>query len=162
MRAFADTNWLEALYFKPDPQDRKATGRDAIVQRRMRKQSEPLLISYIVLLESRNVFGRVAGTPDPQEWEDLQSDFNGRIYVDPMNWDALRRETTRLFERFSHRATIGTFDATLLASAQLAGAREFLSFDEHAKAVATAVGLKVFPELAADGKALLRKLRGAN
>src|SRR5947207_1082728 len=161
MRAFADTNWLEALYFKPHAQDRKAMARDAIVQRRMRKQSGPLLISHIVLLETRNVFGRVAGSSHPQEWDDLLSDFNGRIFVDPMNWDALRRETNHLFERFSHKVTIGTFDATLLASAQLAGAREFLSFDEQIKAVAATAGLKVFPELGTEGKALLGRLKSS-
>jgi predicted nucleic acid-binding protein len=161
MRAFADTNWLEALYFKPDPQDRKAIARDAIVQRRMRKQSGPLLVSHVVLLESRNVFGRVAGSPHPQEWEDLLSDFNGRIFVDSMNWDALRQETNRLFERYRHKTTDGTFDATLLASAQLAGAREFLSFDEPLKAIAAALELKVFPELGPEGKALLGRLRSS-
>jgi len=94
MTEFADTNWLEALYFVPHPQDGDAVARHAIVTRRMRRQPGPLLISHIVLLETRNVFGRVAGKPMPQEWEDLQGDFNGRIFVDPMNWDASARKRT--------------------------------------------------------------------
>src|SRR5260370_399511 len=155
MSIFADTNWLESIYFKPGRDSAPATReRHAIVERRMRRQSAPLLISHIVLLEARNVFGRLAGVPKPVEWERLLSDFNGRIFVDPMNWDLLRQETHLVFQRFSHKATVGTFDATLIASAQLAGGRELLSFDERLKAVATCLGFKVFPELGPEGKAL--------
>lgn len=159
MNLFADTNWLEALYFEPHPADREAVARAALVERRMRKHSGPLLISHVVLLEARNVFGRLSGCSRPTEWEHLLSDFDGRIFVDPMNWDALRQEANRLFERFSHKATVGTFDVTLLASAQLAGAREFLSFDERLKAMAACLGLKVFPTLGAAGQSLLAELR---
>lgn len=159
MTIFADTNWLEALYFEPDPLDKDSLARAAVVERRMRKHVGSLTISHIVLLESRNVFGRVSGKPKPQEWEHLLSDFNGRIYVDPMNWDLLRQETNRLFERLSHRATVGTFDATLIASAKLAGASEILTFDERLKAVASCLGLKVFPTLGPEARELLAKLR---
>jgi predicted nucleic acid-binding protein len=155
---FADTNWLEALYFEPHPENKEAVARAATVARRMRKHSGPLVISHIVLLEARNVFSRVSRKSAP-EWEDLLSDFNGRIFVDPMNWDALRQETNRLFERFSHKTIIGTFDATLVASARLAGAREILSFDERLKAIAACLGLDVFPGLGSEGKALLAELR---
>jgi predicted nucleic acid-binding protein len=157
--AFADTNWLESLYVRPRAGNREAEERHRIVDRRMRKQSGPLMISHIVLLEARNVFGRVTGNPKPVEWGDLLSDFNGRIYVDPMNWDVLRQETNVILERFSHRTTIGTFDATLLASALLAGAREILSFDEQLKALATCLELKVFPELGSAGKTLVAELK---
>jgi predicted nucleic acid-binding protein len=160
MSAFADTNWLESLYFKPTRDSTPAARkRHAIVERRMRKQAVPLVISHIVLLEARNVFGRLAGVSKPAEWERLVGDFNGRIFVDPMNWDRLRLETNLIFDRVSHKATIGTIDATLVASARLAGGREFLSFDERLKAFAVYLGLKVFPELGVDGKAFLAQLR---
>lgn len=159
MNAFADTNWLEALYLKPDPENRSGMMRKAIAERRMRHQREPLLISHIVLLEARNVFSRVTGQRSPIEWEDLLSDFNGRLFVDPMNWDILRQATNRIFEQFSYKVVIGTFDATLIASAQLAGALELLSFDETLKALASALDIKVFPELRSEGKTLLAKLR---
>jgi predicted nucleic acid-binding protein len=110
-------------------------------------------------LEARNVFGRVTGLPKPVEWEDLLSDFNGRIFVDPMNWDRLRQQTNEIFERFSHKTTLGTFDATLLASAQLAGARELLSFDQRLKVIAACLGFRVFPELNSEAKRLLLELR---
>ena len=125
----------------------------------MRAQSGPLLISHIVLLEARNVFGRLSGVAQPKQWQELVSDFSGRIFVDTMNWAALRAETNHLFERFSHRTALGTFDATLVASALLAGAREILSFDERLKAIAVAVGLKVFPGLGPEGKTRLAELK---
>jgi predicted nucleic acid-binding protein len=156
---FADTNWLEALYFEPDSNDKETTARAAIVDRRMRKESGPLLISHIVLLEARNVFSRVSGKSAPTEWENLLNDFGGRIFVDPMNWDALRRESNRLFEKFSHKTIIGTLDVTILASAELAGAREILSFDERLKTIAACEGLKVFPPLGTEGKKLLADLK---
>jgi predicted nucleic acid-binding protein len=159
VNSFADTNWLEAIYFEPDPNDRESVARSATVERRMRVQSGPLLISHIVLLEARNVFGRLSGVAEPKQWQELVGDFSGRIFVDTMNWGAVRGETNRLFERFSHRTVLGTFDATLIASALLAGPREILSFDEKLKAVAAAVGLKVFPALGPEGKTLVSELK---
>jgi predicted nucleic acid-binding protein len=154
MNVFADTNWLEALYFVPHPGNAEATKRASIVERRMRNQSGPLLTSHVVLLEARNVFSRLSRTPKPEEWDQLVADFSGRIFVDPMNWDFLRQETTAVFEKFSHKAVIGTFDATLIASAKLAGAQEILSFDERLKAVASCCELNVFPKLGPEGTAL--------
>lgn len=110
-------------------------------------------------MEARNIFSRVTGEANPAAWHKLMGDFNGKIYVDPMNWDLLRQETNRIFERFSHKAVIGTFDGAIIASALLAGTREFLSFDQDLKAVATALGLKVYPALDESGRALLLKLR---
>ncbi len=160
MSAFADTNWLEAIYFRPSPAAPVAVRqRHEVVERRMRRLGAPLLTSHIVLLEARNVFGRLTGLPRPAEWDRLLNDFNLRIFVDPMNWDLLRQETLLIFEKFSHKAVVGTFDATLVASALLAGARELLSFDEHLKGIAHALGLKVFPELGPQGKAFLAELR---
>lgn len=159
MTVFADTNWLEALYFSPDPSDKVALKRSAIADRRMRKHSGPLVISHIVLLEARNVFSRVSKSPDPPEWSDLVADFKGRIYVDPMNWDMLRQQTTLIFERFSLKTTIGTLDATLLASALLAGAREILSFDERLKVFASLLGLDVYPGLTSEGKSFAAQIR---
>lgn len=159
MIVFADTNWLEALYFEPKPDDREAVTRAGIVERRMRKNPGPLTVSHIVLLEARNVFGRLSRKPQPEEWQDLLNDFNGRIFVDPMNWDSLRQEVNRIFERFSHKTTIGTLDAALLASARMAGAREIVSFDERLKAIAACSQMEVFPKLGPEGKALYAQLR---
>jgi hypothetical protein len=49
MNAFADTNWLEALCFRP-PEDAsaEAKARRSVVERHMRKTSSPLIISHLV------------------------------------------------------------------------------------------------------------------
>jgi predicted nucleic acid-binding protein len=160
MSVFADTNWLESLYFKPSGQARpEARARHAIVERRMRRLTSPLVISPIVLLEARNVFSRLAGNSKPLEWEMLLGDFNDRILLQPMNWDALQHEACTIFERLSHKTTVGTLDATIAASARLAGARELLSFDERLKAIAACLGIGVFPPLAQEGRMLLAQLR---
>jgi predicted nucleic acid-binding protein len=155
---FADTNWLEAVYLQPNDSPFSKSNH-AIVNRFMRQHGGKLLISPIVLLEARNVFSRVTHEANPKEWALLESDFNGRLYVDPINWRELQRECDAIFSRYSHKATIGTFDAAIVASAKLAGAQTFLSFDKIAKAMAVAEGLEVFPELDREAKKILSQLR---
>ena len=158
MSPFADTNWLEASYIEPDSRNAVSVRRSAIARKRNEREG-PLITSHIVLLEARNVFARVTKEALPEEWKELQADFNGKIFVDPMDWDLLRRAAGRIFERFSHKMPIGTFDVAIVASAELAGAREILSFDEKLKSLAVAEGFKVYPDLAAEGRSFLAKLR---
>ena len=152
---FADTNWIEAMFVHVEEEKE----RRVIVERFHRRHPGMVGISHIVLLETRNVFSRITRAADPEEWQELQEGFSGRFYLDPMNWDLLRRESFRLFEKYSPHATIGTFDVALLASAILAGATRILSFDENLKALAVAEGLEVFPELTKEGRAFLAKLK---
>lgn len=158
MSLFADTNWLEALYIKPQPDDAESIRRGEIAEARLRR-GEPLVISPIVLMEARNVFSRITKDPHPPQWDQLVADFDGAIFVDPINWSLVRRQTEDIFERFAHKATIGTLDAAIIASAQLAGARQFLSFDQPLKALAIALGIPVFPDVDKEGRAFLAKLR---
>jgi predicted nucleic acid-binding protein len=153
---FADTNWLEAIYFESTDPAQQA--REAIVQRFMRRQGGQLAISHLVFLEARNVFSRTANESEPEEWRHFIADFNRLIYLDPMNWDFVRRDSFALCSRYSHRATFGTLDMAIVASAKLSGARRLLSFDERLKVLAVAEGLQVFPPLNVEGKQLLRKL----
>jgi predicted nucleic acid-binding protein len=155
----ADTNWLEAVYITPNVDDPEGQQRERIVERFARKHGGQLAVSQVVLLEARNVFSRVTGESLPREWQQLEADFDGRLYVDPVNWDLLQRECYALFARHASKTQIGTFDAVLIASAKLAGGTRFLSFDNRAKALAAAEGLKVFPELDTEGKRLLSKLK---
>ncbi len=152
---FADTNWLRAMFLHTE--DHRA--RQATVTRFHRRDKTMLGLSEVVLLEARNVFSRITGEANPPEWAELEAGFQGRFYVDPMNWSLVRRDTLSLMERYAHKATLGTSDMAVLASARLAGSTLFLSFDERLKAVAEAEGLEVFPPLEADGKQLLAKLR---
>jgi predicted nucleic acid-binding protein len=157
---YADTNWLEAVYISPDPDDREANERERIVERFARKHGGQLALSHIVLLEARNVFSRVTGESHPQEWQELEADFGGRLYLDPMNWDLLRRECHVLFSRYAVKARLGTLDTAVVASAKLAGAKRFLSFDVTAKVLAAAEGLSVFPPLGEEGTRILTRLKG--
>ena len=152
---FADTNWLEAMFVHIDEERQ----RRVVVERFHRRHPGMIGLSHIVLLETRNIFSRITGSANPDEWQELQAGFSGRFYLDPMNWDLLRRESFRLFEKYSHQAAIGTFDTVVLASAILAGAERMLSFDENLKALAVAEGLEVFPELSKEGLAHLAKLK---
>lgn len=156
---YADTNWLEAVYITPHPDDARAQQRERIVERFSRTHGGPLAVSHVVLLEARNVFSRVTGEARPREWDVLEADFDGRLYVDPMNWDLLRRECQALFARYAWKATLGTLDTAIVASAKLAGAMRFLSFDATAKALAAADGLEVFPPLDAEGRRILARLK---
>src|SRR5882672_8597860 len=156
---YADTNWLEAVYIAPHPDDTEAQERERIVERFARKHGGQLALSHVVLLEARNVFSRVTGESQPREWQQLEADFDGRLYIDPMNWDLLRRECHALFARYAWKSQLGTFDTAAVASAKLAGGTRFLSFDARAKALAAAEGLEVFPPLEADGKRILTVLK---
>ena len=154
---FADTNWLEALYFEsPDPVQQK---RETTARQYMRRHGGQLAISHPVYLEARNVFSRTAKEREPEEWRRLVADFGGLIYLDPMNWDSVRRDAFGLFAKYSHRVRVGTFDVVILASAKLSGASRFLSFDQTLQVLAAAEGLKGFPPLDADGTRRLRALK---
>src|ERR1041385_9021201 len=97
---FADTNWLEALYFESPDTEQQA--REATAQRFMRKHGGQLAISQLVYLEARNVFSRTAKEAEPAEWRRFVADFNGLIYLNPLNWDSVRRDVFALFARYSH------------------------------------------------------------
>lgn len=151
---FADTNWLSAMFFEArDP------ARTETVERFLRKQSGLLGLSQIVLLEAENVFRRNSGLESPPELEHLKQGFNGRFYLDPMNWDLVRREAVALLRKYAHKTALGTFDVALFASARQAGATRLLSFDGKLKALAVAEGMEVFPELDKEGRAFLAELR---
>jgi predicted nucleic acid-binding protein len=150
MTAFADTNWVTATYFVKVQDE-----RSAIVGRFMRRHRDPLVVSHVVLLECANVFPWIARERNPVEWRNLQSDLGWKFLVDTMDWDLLRQRTHQLCARYSYRAKLGTFDLALVASALLAGAQMFLSFDSQCRAIARAERLKVFPELSATEREFL-------
>lgn len=156
---FADSNWLTALYLSATDADTVGKERERIVERFARKHGGQLAVSHVTLLETANIFRRITRQAQPVELEELTADFSGRLFVDAMNWHLLRAQCEAVFARYSAKAELGTFDCAIIASARLAGATRFLSFDEKAKAVAVAEGLAVFPELKPEGKRLLARLR---
>ena len=156
---FADTNWLASAYIEPHADDEAAVRRREIVDRFMRRHGGQLVLSHVVLLEARNVFSRVTGEREPREWQMLEADFDGRLYVDPMNWDLLRQECNHLFSKYAWKTAVGTFDTAIVASVKLAGGTRFLSFDATARAMAAAECIEVFPALDAAEKQLLARLK---
>src|SRR5438045_1688912 len=105
---FADTNWLEALYFEsPEPEQQ---ARESTAERFMRKQGGQLAISQLVYLEARNVFSRTAQEAEPEEWRRFLADFTSSIYLDPLNWDFVQRDAFALFARYAPQATLGSMD----------------------------------------------------
>ena len=156
---FADTNWLASAYLEPHPDDETAVGRRGIVDRFMRRHGGQLMVSQVVLLEARNIFSRVTGEREPREWQVLEADLDGRLYVDPMNWDLLQQECYQLFCKYSWKATVGTFDTAIVASAKLAAGTCFLSFDATARTIAAAEGIQVFPVLDAMEKQMVARLK---
>ncbi len=125
----------------------------------MRRYAGPLAVSQVVLLEARNVFLRVTGEREPNEWQRVEADFGGRLYVDPMNWNLLRRECNALFAKYAWKVVLGTFDTAIVASARLAGATRFLSFDVTARALAAAEGFEVYPALGRRDKPMVIRLK---
>jgi predicted nucleic acid-binding protein len=156
---FADTNWLASTYIAPQANDLEAVRRSGIVERFLRQHGGQLVISHIVLLEARNVFSRITGEQEPPEWQRLTADFGGRVYVDPMNWDLLRRECHLLFSKYAWQAVVGTFDTAIIASMKLAGGRRFLSFDSAARALAAAERIDVYPPLETAEKRIVSRLK---
>jgi predicted nucleic acid-binding protein len=156
---FADTNWLASVYLEPRADDPEAMKRREIVERFMRRNGGQLVISHVVLLEARNVFSRLTEEREPREWQLLKADFDGRLFVDPMNWDLLRQECHYLFSKYAWKTGLGTFDATIVASAKLAGCTRFLSFDATAKVLAAAEGIDVYPALEPAHKKVLALLK---
>ena len=148
-----------SLFHPADQEDAQAVRRATLVERWMRKYSGQLAISEFVLLEARNVFSRVSGKPRPLEWEHLKGDLGRRLTVEPFRWEPLREQTFKIFDRLSHKLNLGTFDATLLASVLLSGARPLLSFDQTLRRAASAYQIPVFPILSSAEMALLRSLK---
>jgi predicted nucleic acid-binding protein len=156
---FADTNWLASVYIEPRAEDTEAVKRRRVVERFLRQHGGQLAISHVVLLEARNVFSRITSEQQPREWQTLEADFGGRLYVDPMNWDLLRRECNALFSKYAWKVGLGTFDTAIVAGAKLAGATRFLSFDANARVLASAEGIGVFPVLEQAERRLLAQLK---
>jgi len=62
---FADTNWLEAMFFDLTEADKKS--RPTVTRRFLRQQRGPIGLSHLVYLEARNVFTRISGEAEPEE-----------------------------------------------------------------------------------------------
>lgn len=143
--AFADANWLFALYYE--------TRVSTQVRQWAAKGPSTLVVSQPVLAEC---WCRRAGDRALA----LDSDLRARRFIDcGYTFEDLARSSKSLFQRFAPRCNIGTLDLLHLQAAKRFGCRWFLSFDSASgcRAVAVALGLKVFPELNQQDREIGRK-----
>jgi hypothetical protein len=148
--AFADANWLVATYYtakdSPRVAEWAATGPATLV------------VSGPLLAEARCNFWRLGS-----RWPVLESDARAGALVNcGLAFESLVPLADDLFRRYAPRCKVGTLDLLHIAAARHFGCGWFLTFDSNSgcKAVASAEGLKVFPELNATDKEWLRKWRG--
>ena len=155
----ADANWLTATYLAPG--DTRSRARHAIVERLARRQPRPVLISRVAFAEARNVFSRITLLDHPPEWRALLDDVGTKLLLPVLPEEKLEAQSFALFARYSRKLTLGTSDVFIIAAGQLAGATGFLSFDGVARALASAEGLDVFPELNELEKSIRARLKRA-
>lgn len=122
---FAHAHWRVAAYLEPAPDDAEAVRRRTIVERFMRHHGAQLVLSHLVVLEARHGFSRVTGEREPREWQALKADFDGRLSVDPMNGDLLRRERYELFSKYARKMALGKFDTAVVVSVKPAATDAF-------------------------------------
>ena len=135
--AFADSNWLFALYYE--------TRASEQVRKWAAKGPSTLIVSGPVLAECRCNFWRAGDRALA-----LEADLIARRFVDcGYVFEDLVTASEAWFRRFASRCNIGTLDVLHIQAAKRFGCRWFLSFDSASgcRAIAAAVGLKVFPEL---------------
>jgi hypothetical protein len=135
--AFADANWLFALYYE--------TRVSAQVRKWANAGPSTLVVSQPVLAECRCNFWRAGDRALA-----LASDLRARRFVDcGYTFEDLAASSEEWFRRFAPRCNIGTLALLHLQAAKRFGCRWFLSFDSASgcRAVASVLGLKVFPEL---------------
>ena len=149
---FADTNWLEAMFFEltGDKQSRRS-----IVDRFLRRNPGQLGLSHLVYLEARNVFSRVSGETEPPEWNGERT--RPRVRFSAPSRKTWGREIVRSFATGVRAQGAGCEGASSHTRGRVCS--PIPEFDQTLKAVAVAEGLEVFPELNEAGKTLLAQLR---
>jgi predicted nucleic acid-binding protein len=156
VKAFADTNWLVASYFRT-----LDSRRTAVVDRFISRFEERWIISVVVEMECANTFRALASDPSPVEWKAFTANLGDRIHISTDTWGAIAAGAADLLARFSHKGRVGTLDVMILASALKCGATHFLSFDMNssARALAAVLKLKVFPELTDEDRRRMQRFR---
>jgi len=147
--AFADAKWLFALYYE--------TRASALVRKWAAVAPSTLVVSGPVLAECRCNFWRAGDRAQA-----LYSDLHARRFVNcGYTFEDLAEASRDLFRRFAQRCKVGTLDLLHIQAAKRFGYRWFLSFDAASgcRAIAAALGLKVFPALNDEDRIILNILR---
>jgi predicted nucleic acid-binding protein len=147
--AFADANWLFALYYETRASEQVRSWAAA--------GPSTLVVSRVVVAECRCAFWRAG-----DRIQALESDLRANRLTDcRYGFEELLSASGEWFRRFAPRCNVGMLDLLHVRAAKLFGCPWFLSFDTASgcRAVAAAVGLKVFPELNDQDRDLLGRLR---
>lgn len=148
--ALAGASWLFALCYD--------TRVSAQVRQWAAKGPSTLVVSQPVLAECRCNLWRAGDRVLA-----LDSDLRARRFIDcGYTFEDLAGASQGWFQRFAPRCNIGTLDLLHIQAAKRFGCRWFLSFDTASgcRAVAAALGLKVYPELNDQDREIGRRLRG--
>ena len=147
--AFADANWLVAAYHRTKASKALETWAAA--------GPSTLVLSSVVLAEAQRTFWRLG-----DRWPVLDADVKrGKFVPCGYSFETLVVLAEDLFPRYAARCNVGTLDLMHLAAARRFGCQWFLSFDSNSgcRALASVLGMKLFPELSAVDKAWIQKLK---
>jgi hypothetical protein len=148
--AFADANWLFALYYETRASD--------FVRKWALIGPSTLIVSGPVVAECRCNFWRAGDRALA-----FESDLLARRFIDcGYTFEDLSAASGPWFRRFAPRCNIGTLDLIHIQAAKRFGCAWFLSFDSASgcRAVAALLGLKIFPELNNVDRDMMSRLRG--
>jgi len=140
---YADTNFVVAVFFH-NP------ARTPAVERRLRRQADPVVVGELAEFECRNVFARLERSAHGEAWRGFSERLDrGEWRRQPLSWPGVSVRAERLVDQFAARLSVGSLDVLHVAAALEAGCRCFLSFDSasHARVLAASARLAVWPEL---------------
>lgn len=146
--AFADANWLVASYH--------ASKRDLHLNIWAEHHST-LIVTGVVLAEAQCALWRLGDRAGA-----LAAAVQSKSILDcGYTFESLTREAGPVWKKYSQRFNIGTMDTLHVVAALRFGCPWFLSFDINSgcRALASVVGSKVYPDLTADDRKIIAKLR---
>jgi predicted nucleic acid-binding protein len=146
--AFADTNWLFSLYYQT---------RDTVHVLEWAEQPSTLVLSGPVLAECSCLFWRAG-----DRLVELEADIRSKRLIETgYSFESLVEEAKPLWRRYTSRFPISTLDMLHVIAARRFGCSWFLSFDSQSgcRALASVLGLKVFPPLTTADREIVSKLR---
>jgi predicted nucleic acid-binding protein len=146
--AFADANWLVAAYY--------ASKRDTFLNA-WGKHRSTLIVTAAVLAEAQCALWRLGNRA-----EALDAAVQGKLILDcGYTFESLAREAIPVWKKYSPRFNLGTMDTIHVVAALRFGCPWFLSFDTNSgcRALACFLGLKVYPEITAEDRKIIAKLR---
>jgi predicted nucleic acid-binding protein len=146
--AFADANWLVAAYH--------ASKHDAVINA-WGEHPSTLIVTDAVLAEAHCAFWRLGNRA-----EALAAAVKAKQILDcGYTFESLAREAGPVWKKYGSRFHIGTLDTLHVLAARRFGCQWFLSFDTASgcRALAAVLGLRVFPDLTAEDRKIMAKLR---